>query len=137
MGWDMSLPLHGNNKTYYTNKILQFRRNILEDEQDGIEGYSEHLSATSRFQTVVFQLRLWSEEVKVAKGGKYSRCQELFQSTCWACHAANNRRYPYTNVTEEHMDRTIELMEEVRNQLRLDCYNDSDVDIDVNGLNIY
>lgn len=61
---------------------------------------------------MVANVRKWAEKIE----GEYGKTDTLFQlkkKTNWANHAHNDTRYPFTLVDENHMDRTVDLLEEV------------------------
>lgn len=114
MCWDITLPIHDKNKTYYTKHIIQFKRNL---EKESFETYAHLLSATPKFQTVVEAVRNWAEEISTKCGKQFPNARALWKITCWAHHSQHNTNYPYTNVDVELMESTIELMTKIKNEL--------------------
>lgn len=121
MTFTMDLPKSGKNKTYYSQKMREFRKKL--NEERGTKKVFEGVlsSGKEQFEKLVGHFRIWAKAVQIQH---YERdnygttcCIDLVRACHWAHH--DDREYPtlHTDVNVEHMDRTLKLMRRLRKYL--------------------
>lgn len=123
MTWDIQLPSRGCNKTYYVQKLREFKAELV-DESAQFSDKEAHCgllsSAKEEFKKMVMNVRNWAEEIQSGYSSSdygFKLCRKLKIATNWSHHASKAYGNQTTIVDEEYMDLTLKLMQQVKQYL--------------------